>query len=319
MPAPPPDAQTPAAVNAHVAAVAAEIERAFCTRTALRVGERAPDVWVRACEDLLDRGLRGPAELALKRLREAYPDLEYAKTMTDLFDVVPDELAPLIELPPESGSDVQIVRRPDSDAVLLVFCGHGKRVGMPVSLAHRWLGRLPASVIYFRDVRKLAGGIGYPSLGTDRPSTILSLKRLIADLGARKIYTYGNSAGSFAAFHYGVNLGAEAALGLAGPTNLTADFNAPLRPRGSLYLDLAAASPDYAVALRPLLAAGSSGPRVMYVYGSEAAKDRAYAEHIAGLPSVELVPLEGHARHNVVVPVILRGRYPSLLRRLFGM
>ena len=318
MPAPP-DARTPAAVNAHVAAVAAEIERAFCTRTALRVGERAPDVWVRACEDLLDRGLLGPAELALKCLREAYPDIKYAQTMTRLFDVVPDELAPLIELPPGSGGDVQIVRRPDSEAVLLVFCGLANKVGMPVPLAHRWLGRLPASVIYFRDFRNLAGGIGYPSLGADRPSTIRSLLMLIADLGARRIYTYGTSAGSFAAFHYGVNLGAEAALGLAGPTNLTADFNAPLRPRGSLYLDLAAASPDYAVALRPLLAAGSSGPRVMYVYGSEVAKDRAYAEHLAGLPAVELVPLEGHARHGVAVPAILRGGYPSLLRRLLGI
>src|SRR5438128_681288 len=63
------------------------------------------------------------------------------------------------------------------------------------------------------------------SLGPTRDATLASLRRFIAFREGRRVVCIGNSAGGFAALDYGLALGADAVLCIAGQTNLTPDFN----------------------------------------------------------------------------------------------
>ncbi|MBA3341774.1 MAG: hypothetical protein H0T48_08050 [Gemmatimonadaceae bacterium] len=193
------------------------------------------------------------------------------------------------------------------------------RAGLPVAVVHRWLGRLPVSIIYLRDFREIAGGVGFPSLGPDRATSVEGLKQLTSDIGARRIYTYGNSAGAFPALHYGLNVGARAVLCMAGPTTLTREFNEDMPTFGKTLSRGPAEVPEYAVDMRPLYAAAENPPKVLFVYGTGFPRDRRWAENMGGLPSVQLVPIEGLAEHNVVVPSITSGIFPGLLSRFIAL
>ena len=125
----------------------------------------------------------------------------------------------------DPASDVQIARRAGCDTVLLAFCGQGHEIGPPMPMMHRWLGGLGASVVYLRDFNgcKYLGGI--KSLAADRPASLEALRRIVDQLGGRRILCYGNSAGGFGALDYGLALGADAILCMAGATNLDPDAN----------------------------------------------------------------------------------------------
>jgi hypothetical protein len=308
---------TPSLFEARVAAAVVEVEAAFASGA---TPDLAPDrkLWVHVCEALMERGLLGPAEHAMRHLAEARPGLAYAWSMVRIFDAVPEQWAPPLHYIPDPSADVEVIAREGSDTVLLVFCGQGGKVGMPIALAHRWLGRVPASIIYFRDQLKLAGALGYPSLGPDRSSSIVRIRELIRELGASRVLTYGNSSGAFAAVHYGLELSADAALCMAGPMTLSPSFahGAMVNMRG--LERLAVRAPEYAVDLRTLLMKAPAPPRVLYVYGADYAMDRVHAEHIADVSSVELIAIPGLSDHNVVIPSVIWGTYTALLRRLFA-
>src|SRR6185312_4522808 len=101
-----------------------------------------------------------------------------------------------------------------------------QKIGLPIALMHRWAGRLNASLIYLRDFQRFHYLRGITSLGATRDAAIAELRRIVTSLGARRVVCYGNSAGGFAALHYALDLGANAAVSMGGPTNLTPEFNA---------------------------------------------------------------------------------------------
>lgn len=261
---------------------------------------------------LLDDGQFEVAERLARRLHTSYPNWAYAMVMRGLFD----------HLPP-SGSqpafaddltrDVQLVRRDGADSLLLVFSGFDHRMGVSLSAMHRWFGRLPASLIYLRDFRSLFYLTGLPSLGADLADTVAALRDIAGALGARRILCCGCSGGVFAALSYGLALGAEAVLALAGPTNLSIEFNAHLRSArrvSRLWAEMPAAP---AIDLRQSYAEAVRPPRVLFVYDRNNWDDRLHAEYIAGLPSVRLDPIEDRGIHAVIMPLILGGFFEAKL------
>src|SRR5687768_11816941 len=308
----------PDAKAATVKALAENFERAWESGDVPVFDGRRIKLFVLACQQLLDHGRLAAGEHAIRHLYAAHPTLHYAATMAAVFDCTPDGPAPLIEFSDDPDADVQVIHRTGCDAVMLVFCGRLNRPGLPMQLIHRWFGRLPVSIIYLRDFQKLVGGAGYPSLGSNREATVESLKSLISHMGARRIYAYGNSGGSFPALHYGLNLGAKAVLCMAGPTNLTAEFNRNMTAFSRELTEGPLKLPEYAVDMRQLYAVAEQPPRVLYVYGTGFWNDRLWAENMKGLPSVELVPVEDCAEHKIVAEVLRRGLYPDLLRRFMA-
>ena len=224
-------------------------------------------------------------------------------------------LATTLPFKDDFAKDVQIVAREGADTVLLVFCGAAHNVGISLDHAHRWFTRHNASVVYLRDMRNRNYLSGIKSLGADTLTTAARLRKLIASLGAKKIACFGGSAALFGAMLYGLELKAHSVLCLGGATNLSPEFN-----EYSEYLHqalrLRAELPDTNLDIREHYVRAAVQPRVFLVYSSCNWDDRRYAEHLATVPSVALMPIEGVEKHNVIEHLVETGEFSELIDKL---
>jgi pimeloyl-ACP methyl ester carboxylesterase len=143
------------------------------------------------------------------------------------------------------------------------------------------------------------------------------LQRIADEVGGRRIYALGVSMGGYAALYYGLQLGAEGVLNLAGATDFTPSFVESLEPVAPEYLGLRQVAPDYTVNLRETYACATRRPHVIIAYSAGNPRDRQQAERMAGLPNVELVAVD-YAQHNVLDPLIRNGEFLPLLQRLLS-
>jgi len=277
-----------------------------------------PYQWANACHDLFEAGRLDVLEHELRHLHAAYPDVAYLGTLVSLFDSLPRQLPPPLPLTDDPSADVQIIERPGSDAVLLCFCALRGTLGLPLGFMHSWHGRLPVSLVYLKDFHDLSGAAGFRSLGPDRESSVAGLRRLVAQLGARRIFTLGVSSGGFGALYYGFRLGAVGALSLGGATDLTVAFNERIGNRSACSRGIIETAPDYGQRLGAMYATGRHAPRVLAAFNSGNDVDRAQAEQLLGLPGVELIAVEGYSHHNVVESLVRERRYMALAERLIG-
>jgi hypothetical protein len=254
------------------------------------------------------------AEDGARHLHAAFPTLSYPRNLCLIFDQLPgaSDGPPFVDDP---AKEVQIVPRDDAESVLLLFCGGRHRLGGPLPLLHRWFAGTPAHLIYLRDFQRLFYLSGVPSLGPERAATLAALRNLVKTLGGKRILCYGNSAGAFAALHYAVDLGAEAVVTMAGPTNLEVGFNAHLSYHHSA-LRVRELAPGATVDLRRAYEQAERPPRALLVYGDANWDDRLHAENMAELPTVTLAPLEGTSEHNVVTEVLRERRFDEILQWL---
>jgi hypothetical protein len=266
---------------------------------------------------LWEAGRIDELEYAVRLLRPRYPDMTYLESLVALFDGMPRTAPVPLDFRDDPAAEVQIVRRPGSDAVLLAFCACQGTLGLPVNFIHQWLGRLPASLVYIKDFDNLAGGCGFPALGAGRAASVAALRRIADDVGGKRVYTLGVSMGGYAALHYGLQLGAEAVLNLAGATDFTPGFVESLGPVAPEYLALRQAAPDYTVNLRDGYAAAPRAPHVVIAYSAAHPRDRRQAERMAGLPNLELIAVD-YGQHNVLDPLIRSQELLPLLQRLLS-
>src|SRR5215216_1099341 len=291
-----------------------EWESAYSSGITPQLDVASPYQWASACHDMLEAGYVEVLEFAARHLHAAYPDLEYLATIVAWFDNVPHHL-PLAAFRDDPAADVQVIRRTGCDAVLLCFCAKNGTFGLPLNFVHQWLGRLPVSLVYLKDFRDLSGGLGFPSLGSDRSASIAALRCTLEGLDAKRVYTVGVSVGGYAAMYYALELGAAGVLNLAGTTDLTGDFVESLEAVPAVYSRLLSMAPEYAVNLRESYKSATHPPHVLIAFCSDSS-DREQAERMASLPNVELIAVESSAQHNVVDPLIRQGNFFSLLQRL---
>jgi hypothetical protein len=293
-----------------------ELEIAYSSGTAPAVvAHAAPYQWANACHELWEAGRIDIAEYAARYLHSIYPELTYLSTLVALFDAVPPHQPAPLAFRDDPAAEVQVVRRPGCDAVLLCFCARNGTLGHPLNFIHLWLGRLPVSLVYIKDFHDLYGACGYPSLGPDSASSVAALRRLVRDIDGKCIYTLGVSeGGGYAALYYGLKVGADAVLSLDGATNLPSDFNERLEQVARAFPGFAAQATE-ASNLRDICEATRPRPRVVLAFSAGNSRDREQAERMAGLPGVELLPHD-YSQHNVVHPLICEGRFPTMLLRL---
>ena len=281
------------------------------------VEHASPYQWANACHELWEAGRLDIVEYSARYLHSIYPELTYLSTLVGLFDEVPRHLPELLSFRDDPSVEIQVVRRSDCDAVLLCFCARKGTLGLPLNFVHEWLGRLPVNLIYIKDFSELYGTRGYSSLGRDMRSCVAALRRLAGDIGGKRIYTLGVShSGGYAALCYGLAVGAESVLSLAGATELPRDFNERLKS-ASLF-DSVEGIRKNAGDLRELYYGMERKPRVLFAFSEEHSTDRQQAERMAGLPNVELIPVSHYSQHNVVHPLIRQGRFLTLLFRLLS-
>ena len=270
--------------------------------------------WIDVINYLVRSGRPDIAEHGVRHLHDAFPTVGYASDLGTVFDNLP-QAGSQLPFEDDFGQEVQIVARQGAETVVLLFCGAAHMLGMPITLEHRWHGRLNASLIYLRDFQGCRYLRGLPSLGATREATLAELRRIIASLGAGRIVCYGTSGGVFGALHYALDLEAEAVLCMAGPTNLSPEFNRyTLREESTT--KLRAEMRHVTLDLRQLYASASQPPRVRIVYGQNFWEDRLHAEHMGTLSCVTLQAVEDFDGHNVTVELIKRGQFEEMLHWL---
>ncbi len=178
-------------------------------------------------------------------------------------------------------------------------------------MAHRWLSRLPAHLLYLRDFSRSFFVGGIRSLGY-RASTLEALRSILASLAPKRIACFGTSSGVFPALQYGLDLEADAVLALAGTTNLTASFNQHLR-RVVDADRIQRAFPDAELDLRPLYERAKRPPATLYVYGAGNWDDVIHSERMFGLPSASFLKLDDFDNHNVTPELIRIGLFTRML------
>ncbi len=302
-----------------VAAVAREMLTAAKEGRQLDYSRRPTTVWARAVSLLLTMGRLDAGRKALEGLMQAVPDLRSTATFAGLFDLMP----PITRQPKfvnDINAERQVVRVPGADTALICFAGRGIiGTGVPLPMLHRWLGLLGVHLIYLRTNREqLLYMTGLETLGPDRPSTVAALKRTLEEIGARRAFCYGNSAGGFAALHYAVELAADGAIGMAAATNMDPAFTSHLNLR-NVSAQLARRMPGEPLDLKPMYAAADPRPRLLLAYGERNWDDRLYAEHMADLDGVETHEIAGYGSHHVISELMLRGDYLPLLQRFMGI
>ena len=289
-----------------------EVEAAFRERRAPFSPMANIAGWCAALNETFIRGHLEPAIHAVGHLSTAFPTSNYLKNLGQIFERMPPADETYLPFQDVLSQDVQIVRRENAKTVMFVFCGRQHKPGLPVCILHRWLGRLPVSVVYLRDFRALFYLAGVSSLGQTRHATISPLRSIVASLGGRQILCYGNSGGVFAALHYGLDLESEAVLCLSGITNVNQEFNAHLRSAEHV-AQLNRAFPSADMDLQRAYRVAKKPPRARIVYAEHNWDDRLHAEHMGGLPTVTLQAVPGTASHNVIADLIYRGEYEGVL------
>lgn len=287
-------------------------------------GERPamPDASIRllhgnTISNLLNSGKLPEAEALVRQLYADYPRWAYALTMRLLFDRMPPvEDQPSFE--DDLQREVQIVRRDGADCVLLLFAGFDHRMGVSFSMMHRWFGKLPAHLIYLRDFRSLFYLGGLPSLGDDIGATVTALQDIATALSARRILCLGCSGGVYGSLNYGLALGAEAILALAGPIDLSPKFNVNLRSARRVAHLWQAMPQAPAIDLRQSYSTAEHPPRTLITFDPNNWDDRLHAECLAGLPNVRLDPVKAEGIHAIIAELITKGEFEARLDWLCG-
>jgi acyl-CoA synthetase (AMP-forming)/AMP-acid ligase II/acyl carrier protein len=296
--------------------LAAELEAASALGRDPNYDRASSNQWEYACHMLWEAG-RFATEIAARSLHRKFPDQYYVRTLVRYFDALPHHLPPPLPFYDDPAAEIQIVKRPNCDNVLLCFCAKNGTLGLPLNFVHEWLGRLPTSLVYIKDFRNLRGGRGFPTLGPDRDAAVTALRCIADKIGGKRIYTLGVSLGGFAALYYGLALEAEASVNFGGATDYTPEFVRTIGQIFDNYFEFCEQAPDYAVNLGGLFATARRRPRVALVYSAGHAEDRQQAEQLAGLSNVELLAVDS-ALHNVVDPLVRRREFLTLLQRFLS-
>lgn len=270
--------------------------------------------WINAVDEMILGGELELAEYAVRAIHEMRPNLAWGNNLAELFAQIPQHDPDAPKFVDNSPKALQVVPRAGADTVVLVFCGAENRVGMPLPMLHRWLSRIGVSLIYLRDRSERAYLGGVADAGPDLAATLTGLKALIQDLAVRRVVCYGNSIGGYGALRYGVELGADAVLSMAGIVNLRTRFNAGLHYEDSAR-KMEATFPGQQLDNREVYLSAGARPSTLMVYGEHNWDDRIHAEHMAGIEGVTLMQIDGSKNHNVAAELIRSGRFDDLLRQ----
>jgi len=244
----------------------------------------------------------------LRRLQDSNAVLHVARTVINsgmLRDFDTDS--------PDFGSysSILVARGPvGADRAIIVFPGGAQRFWLSMQAMHRILRGFDCHLVYVRDFSASYYLIGDPSRGLDYNGLVDEVRETAKSLGATRLFCIGNSAGGYGAMRFGLDLGAEATLGFGSSAN-PEDLPTRRADLARIYHQVGAAGGT--ADLRKLFAAAPNPPRAILCYGADHEGDRKQAEHMAGLPTVRLLPTPGVATHNVIAAHLRDGSFQSLV------
>jgi hypothetical protein len=246
-----------------------------------------------------------------RQLRARFPKADFLAKIDDIIAAAPPASPGAPPFRDRLGVPVQFVPaiRPDEKTLLVCFCCKGGRMGVGLNYFHRWAQRVPAHVLYLRDLTRDFYFTGIAEIGPDWASLLDFIRGLARALGVERLGVMGHSMGGFPAIRAGIELRAARAMSVSGRSNhdlerLKAD------PAG-----IAAAQQSW---IRMMAATPDSRSEIACVYGADNSIDAEEAGSLARLPGVRLLPLPGYRMHNAAIQLVLTGELERMLRWVVG-
>ncbi len=200
--------------------------------------------------------------------------------------------------------------RENSRQLYYVFHGMAGGLGMQPLTVLRETGLIRTNLILLKDYYRFFYLAGLNHEITDVDAIIARLRRCREELPhVRQTYCFGPSSGGYAAILFGHYLQADVVYAFAPVTLINLEDLRKYGGRKEIEQ-----IPDEHRDLARLLAKHNGRTRYKIFYCEGYARDRAYAEHLRGLPGVELCPQPG-STHNVAQAIHESGR----LREIFDM
>jgi hypothetical protein len=198
--------------------------------------------------------------------------------------------------------------RENSSQLYYVFHGMAGGLGIQPLTVLRETGLLRTNLVLLKDYYRFFYQAGLNSEIPDADAIIARLRRCREELPhVRQTYCSGPSSGGYAAILFGHYLQVDVVYAFAPVTRINLDDLKKFGGSKEIWR-ITEERRD----LARLLATHNGRTRYKIFYCDGNSRDRSYAEHLHGLPGVELCPQPGHS-HNVIQAINDSGR----LRELF--
>jgi hypothetical protein len=201
--------------------------------------------------------------------------------------------------------------------VIIVFTGIDSRFWLSLMLLHGFLKRLPAHIIYLKDLRQYNFFDGLASIATGYDGLLKALRRGVQALGADDVHVLAISAGGFAGLRYAMGLKAKSFLGMSIRSDFSERSLAGMDPFFRRE-ELRRAAPNMFMDLKPLLARSCWPERIILYCGENNSGDRYHSERLADLPNVEINLIKKLTSHNVISALLANGTFEQVLAKFIS-
>jgi hypothetical protein len=199
-------------------------------------------------------------------------------------------------------------RGPSADKIVLIFMGAATRFWITTLIQFEALKPLGQPLVFLKDARPRFFMDGIDGLRAGYENSLEDLRALCASMGGLPIYCIGDSMGGFGALRYGLDLGAEAVLGLSARTTLAANLDSSAADEvwASHYMGA------HAIDLEPLFAASTAIPRLTLYHGALNGRDARHAQRLADLPGARVIALADYGEHDTQAHLIAQRKLEAV-------
>ncbi|MCA1196450.1 hypothetical protein K9B35_00575 [Sphingomonas sp. R647] len=189
--------------------------------------------------------------------------------------------------------------RTDSDTLLVVFLQPGGTFGVSANAIHALLGAAPPNILYLYDSKALFHLAGTDRFGAGYREMIHGIRLCAAEIGAKRIMTFGRCAPGFTAIKAGLDLAAMRVIAISPVTTMVTsqmseDARAPVLQRR-----LAEALSEHERDVLPQLMQQDRTSFDIF-YNRAHRRDNDYAQRIAAAQRVSLYPLDEPDRRDPI-------------------
>nr|WP_319483683.1 tetratricopeptide repeat protein [uncultured Cohaesibacter sp.] len=192
-----------------------------------------------------------------------------------------------------------VAEAPGADDVIITF-----RTGIPAPILDAFLARYHCSHIHFDAEKGLNWGLtGVEGFSASLEATIVSVRDIIDQIGAKRIIVAGYSGFGLTAINYGLALGAELVLAFSAVTNFQVPFVAKLyqdKRANILARKLQKTVDPSLLDARATLSRAQNPPVVKLFYGEHNHRDSSHARYLEGLDCVSMEVLSCHTHESML-------------------
>ncbi len=205
--------------------------------------------------------------------------------------------------------------RKGEDLLLISFAGVGLGMGVPYFEFLKLIGDLPVQRMFVRDLEKSWYQAGLRGLADDLDEATEVLRGLVAESGAKRVLTLGNSMGGYAAILFGALLEADMVLAFGATTFANLGNRLRYLDFRPLFAHLRKASIKTKKHLDLRWVPGIEKPEIHIYFDVAYREDRLHAQHLSKVgENVHLHPCQIGGKHHVIKKLKETGAHRSIIQ-----